>query len=331
MSGHLFVLGQEQIAKIETAKKVALSAKQWEAGADEIKAGDLIFFSSGRKGNPLTLWATAKAATGAVKSSTGGYVRLSFVKLKTKLSAYPLIEGISSGQTLKDVNWKALSSQEAAACLFDTVLYEQVVNNAKNSLSFKSKLKRSLPFGMDQDIEIVFQSVLLNANAGNGCPLLRSQYDAEILIHEPRYREVLKQRFVTLDGRVFEDLLREFFKHSAFQFDDVKTTSKSYDAGIDLLLTRRDAVFGSLLIIGQCKRQIATVSAKDVMALATAKNQAKAGRAIFITTSKFSSQAKDVAAQDGHIELIDGDKLAELFFQNAEKVPGLWGLIRPSI
>jgi len=67
------------------------------------------------------------------------------------------------------------------------------------------------------------------------------------------------------------------------------------------------------------------------MALATAKNHAKAGRAVFITTSKFSPQAKAVATQDGHIELIDGDRLTELFFQNAEKVPGLWSLVRSSI
>jgi len=334
MSGYLFVLSQDQINKIDKAepvKKLTLSAKQWDTGADEIKAGDLVFFSVAKKGSPLTLWATAKAATGAVKGNTGGYVRLSFMKIKTKLSAYPLVEGISSGQTLKDANWKALSNQETAACLFDTVLYEQSVNNANNSLSFKSKLKRSIPAGMDRDVESVFQSVLLNANVSNGCPALRNQYDTEILIHEPRYREVLKERLAALDGRVFEELLKEFFKHSAFEFDDVKTTSKSYDAGIDLLLIRRDAVFGSLLVVGQCKRQIATISAKDIMALATAKNHAKAGRAVFITTSKFSPQAKAVATQDGHIELIDGDRLTELFFQNAEKVPGLWSLVRSSI
>ena len=331
MGGHLFILGQKQITgTVAETKKVPVSAKQWEAGAEELKADDLIFLVAGKAGSSLTLWLTAKAATGAVKAAQGGYVRLSFAKPKTQMSAYALVDGLSAGQFLRDTGWKELSSEETLACYFDTKLYSEVVTDPKSSTSFRNKLARTIPKGLGLDTETIIQSILLNGSSGNS-PILRNKYDAEILVSEPRYREVLKQRLVSLDGRAFEDLLREFFKHSAFRFDDVRTTSKSYDAGIDLLLTRHDDVFGSLLIVGQCKRQMQTIGAKDVHALATVRNQARAGRAIFITTSRFSAQAKDVATHDGHIELIDGEKLAELFFQNAEKVPGLWGLIRHAV
>lgn len=330
MSGHLFILGQRQITEtVVKNKRIQVSAKQCEAGAGEIKADDLIFCGVGRKGGPITLWLTAKAATNYVKD--GGYIRLSFVKAKDSNSAYALVEGIGTGQTLKDVGWKKLDDREAMACFFDTTLYSRLVSDSKSNLSFKSKLSRTLPYGLGLDSETVFQSVLLNGSSNNQGPILRSRYDTEILISEAIYKDVLMQRLTELDGRVFEELLREFFKHSAFQFDDIRTTSKSYDAGIDLILTRHDDLCGSMLIVGQCKRQHSTISPKDVQALATVRNQARAAKANFITTAKFSPNAQEVAAQDGHIELIDGDKLAKLFFQNAEKVPGIWGLIRQSV
>ena len=337
MSGHIFILSQSKITSntlgtktVGETKKILLSAKQWEAGADEIKENDLIFCVSGKANSFLTLWLTAKADMKSVKEGQGGYVRLKFVKLKTQQQSYILVDGLSAGQSLKDVGWKRLNDQELLACCFDTKLYAEVVTDPKSNVSFRSKLSRAIPKGLGLDAGTIMQSVLLNGSS-DALPTLRNKYDLEILVNEPRYREVLKQRLESLDGRAFEDLLREFFRHAAFKFDDVRTTSKTHDAGIDLFLTRHDDMFGSLLIVGQCKRQMQTVSAKDVQALATVRSQAKAGRAIFITTSKFSLSAKDVAAQDGHIELIDGDKLAELFFQNAEKVPGLWGLIRHAV
>lgn len=331
MSGHLFLLRQKQFAgTIAETKKMPVSAKQWEAGADEIKEGELIFLASGKAGGSLGLWLTAKASTGALKSTQGGFIRLSFVKSRVEEATYTLVDGLSAGESLSEVNWKRLDDEETRACFFDTKIYSEAVSDPKRSLSFRSKLSRSLPKGLGLDSESICQSVLFNGSEGNR-PILRDRYDAEILFNEPRYRDVLKQRLINLDGRAFEDLLREFFKHSAFKFDDVRTTSKSHDAGIDLLLTRHDDVFGSLLIVGQCKRHIHTISPKDVQALATVRVQARAGKAVFITTAKFSEQARKVAEHDGHIELIDGDKLVALFFQNAEKVPGLWGLIRHTV
>jgi len=54
MSGHLFLLRQKQFAgTIAETKKMPVSAKQWEAGADEIKEGELIFLASGKAGGSL--------------------------------------------------------------------------------------------------------------------------------------------------------------------------------------------------------------------------------------------------------------------------------------
>ena len=326
MSGHLFILSQRQITgTIAENKKLPVSAKQWEAGADEIKPDDLIILASGNKNGPLALWLTAKAATGSVKMANGGYIRLSFVRLKDNQSSYVLVEGIATGQSLKELNWKKLDDQEVSACFFDTVLCDKALKSMKTALS------RTLPKGLGIDSESVLRSVLFNGASSNNGAVLKEWHESELLVNEPKYRQVLRKRLSELDGFAFEELLTEFFKHSVFAFDDVRITKKTNDGGIDLFLTRQDDVLGHLLVVGQCKRQNKTVSALDVRALCAVRNHTKASRAIFITTSKFSPQAMDVGKEDGHIELIDGDRLASLFFRHAEKVPGIWRLIRQSV
>lgn len=326
MSGHLFILGQRQITEtVVKNKRIQVSAKQFEAGAGEIKADDLIFCGVGRKGGPIILWLTAKAATGFVKEGSSGYVRLSYVKVKNSQSAYPLVEGIAIGQSLKDVHWKKLDDQEASACFFDTALF------GRSIVSLRKTLEKSMPKGLGMDADTVLHSILLNGAAGGHGPVLREWYDSELLINEPKYRLVLKKRLAELGGVQFEELLAAFFKQGVFGFSDVRMTPRSHDDGIDLILTRQDDVFGSFLVVGQCKRRKSAISSEEVRSLATVRSHAKAARAIFITTSHFSDPAKNVAIQDGHIELIDGEKLANLFFRHAEKTPGLWGLIRHSV
>lgn len=328
-TGHLFLLSQRQIAAaikaITETKRITISAKQWEAGANEIAPDNFVFLGVGRKDGTVMLWLTAKAATHAVKGTKGSYVRLSFVRVKSAQSCYTLAEGIGVGQPLKDVLWKKLDSAETTACFFDTTLY------AKAMAGLRSAMLRALPKGVGIDTETVLTSVLLNGTAGNNSPVLRDWYDSELLVNEASYRAVLKKRLGELDGQAFETLLAEFFRHGAFGFDTVRTTKRAYDNGIDLVLTRHDDVFGPLLVVGQCKRHIGTISANDVRVLTSVRNTAKAGRAIFITTSHFSRQAEDVAKQDGHVELIDGDRLANLFFRHAEKIPGFWDKIRKSV
>lgn len=321
MSGHLFILNQRQnVDTVAKNKKVQVSTKQWEAGANEIKANDLIFLADANKGSAISLRMIAKAATGAVKSAREKYIRLSYIRLKS----YVLIEGIATGDTLKETNWKQLDNQEAAACFFDTSASDRLTTSLKSTIS-KAVLK-----GFGFDTETIYRSVLINgASVGSG-PVLRSWYDADLLLNEPKYRETLRKRLLELDGQTFESLVAAFFSIPVFGFDSVRTTKRSNDDGIDLMATRRDEVSGSMLIIGQCKRRKTTINANEVKLLTADRTRSKAARGIFVTTSRFSPQAENVSIEDGHVQLIDGDKLAALLFKYAEQMPGLWDKIRQS-
>ncbi len=327
MSGHLFILGQKHILEgITQKKRVPISAKQWEAGADQIKKGDFIILVSGNKNGPLTLWMTAKAAVGTVKSAYGGgSACLSFIRVKNNSSSYTLAEGISTGSSLTELSWKKLDDQEVSACFFDTRLCDKALITMKNALS------RTLPKGLGLDSESVLGSVILNGTSGSNNAVLREWHEANLLVDEAKYRQILQKRLSELDGNTFETLLTDFFKHSVFAFDEVHRTQKSNDRGIDLRLTRQDEVLGQVVVIVQCKRQSKTLSSSVVRELSAARNHAKASRGVLITTSHFSAEAVAVAKIDGHLELIDGDKLASLFFRHAEKVPGVWRLLRQSI
>ena len=321
MSGHLFILNPRQ--NVETViknKKVQVSMKQWEAGANEIKADDLIYLAESNKGGVTSLCMIAKAATGAVKSARERYIRLSYIRLKS----YVLVEGVAVGDSLKETNWKQLDNQEAAACFFDTAVSDRLATSLKSTIS-KAILK-----GYGFDTETIYRSVLINGASFGSGPVLRSWYDADLLLNEPKYRETLRKRLSDLDGQTFESLMAVFFGIPIFGFDAVRTTKRSNDDGIDLMATRRDEISGIMLIIGQCKRRKTTINANEVKLLTADRIRSKAARAIFITTSRFSPQAENVAIEDGHVQLMDGDKLAALLFKYAEQMPGLWDKIRQS-
>ena len=105
-----------------------------------------------------------------------------------------------------------------------------------------------------------------------------------------------------------ERLLRE---HG---FENVNVTQKSRDGGIDGYGVLRLSPFVSVKVAFQAKRY------KDVVGRAAVGEfrNALLGRAekgVFITTGRFTADAELEAARDGvvPIELVDGDKLVDLF------------------
>lgn len=118
--------------------------------------------------------------------------------------------------------------------------------------------------------------------------------------------EVLQQ----LDPFQFERLCGKLFEN--MEFEDVQVTQRSGDGGID---GHGDLIFGLIRfqVVFQAKKYAAgnTVGAPDIQKLAGAKQQFGAEKAVFITTSSFSRQAKESAKNLG-IELINGDRLVEL-------------------
>ena len=119
----------------------------------------------------------------------------------------------------------------------------------------------------------------------------------------------------SLPASGFEKLCKRLL--TEIGINDIFITGGSGDQGIDGkgLVKLNDVV--SLNIVFQCKRYKETVSPHHVRDFRGAM-QGRGEKGLIITTGRFTKEAKNEANRDGvtPIELIDGDRLVELFEKN---------------
>jgi len=121
------------------------------------------------------------------------------------------------------------------------------------------------------------------------------------------------EKIKTLDPHAFERLCVRLLR--AVGYEDVDVTPKSKDGGIDGIgflsvgLIRFKVVFQA-----KCFKDT-KVGSKDIDALAGAKQRKQAEKALIITTSDFTSDAKK-HAYDYCIETINGEELRELLYDH---------------
>jgi restriction system protein len=116
----------------------------------------------------------------------------------------------------------------------------------------------------------------------------------------------------SLPAAGFEKLCKRLL--TEIGINDITITGGSGDQGIDGkgIVKLNDVV--SLNIVFQCKRYKETVSPHHVRDFRGAM-QGRGEKGLIITTGRFTKEAKNEASRDGvtPIELIDGDRLVELF------------------
>lgn len=112
----------------------------------------------------------------------------------------------------------------------------------------------------------------------------------------------------------FEHICKRLLREHGFE--DVNVTKASRDDGIDGYGTLELNPFVSIKVLFQCKRYKGTVSRAHVGDFRNAV-MGRAEKGIIMTTGTFSEDAKREASRDGviPIELIDGEKLVQLFEQ----------------
>lgn len=110
----------------------------------------------------------------------------------------------------------------------------------------------------------------------------------------------------------FERLVQRLLREAGFT--KVEVTRKTNDGGIDGIGFYPLNHFVSLKLMFQCKRFTGTISSPMIRDFRGAIT-GRADKGLFITTSYFSNEAYIEANRDGvtHIELIDNDKLFEIF------------------
>jgi HJR/Mrr/RecB family endonuclease len=117
-------------------------------------------------------------------------------------------------------------------------------------------------------------------------------------------------RLSEISPRQFEELVAEVLERSGHK---TALTAGSRDKGVDIIASRSDP-FGDVSSVIECKHYSAErpVGVSSVRALYAAKEIEDTDRAILITSSRFSNEAREFASRLPDVELIDREGLLKL-------------------
>jgi len=126
---------------------------------------------------------------------------------------------------------------------------------------------------------------------------------------KPTLIEVLQNLSPTGFEHLCGRLLREF------DFENIEITQRSHDGGIDGYATLKLNPFVNLSVFFQCKRYKGTVATEKVQAFigVMETNKRSVEKGLLITTGSFAKAATEIEKSNIKLELIDGDKLVEMF------------------
>lgn len=126
---------------------------------------------------------------------------------------------------------------------------------------------------------------------------------------KPTLLEVLQKLSATGFEHLCGRLLREY------DFENIEITQKSHDGGIDGYATLKLNPFVNLSVYFQCKRYTGTVPTEKVQAFigVMETNKRSVEKGLIITTGSFAKAALEIEKTNIKLELIDGEKLVEMF------------------
>lgn len=165
----------------------------------------------------------------------------------------------------------------------------------------------------DEDVYTLFKGVQESVKKNPIITPKKSEEEFETTSTEDEEHSVgLLNLIQNLPTSGFEKLCKRLL--TEIGINDITITGGSGDQGIDGkgIVKLNDVV--SLNIVFQCKRYKETVSPHHVRDFRGAM-QGRGEKGLIITTGRFTKEAKNEASRDGvtPIELIDGDRLVELF------------------
>ncbi|HVK96789.1 MAG TPA: restriction endonuclease [Flavisolibacter sp.] len=126
---------------------------------------------------------------------------------------------------------------------------------------------------------------------------------------KPSLIEVLQSLSPTGFEHVCGRLLREY------DFENIEITQRSHDGGIDGYAILKQNPFVSLSVFFQCKKYQGTVPTEKVQAFigVMETNKRSVEKGLMITTGSFAKAALEIEKANIKLELIDGEKLIEMF------------------
>lgn len=143
--------------------------------------------------------------------------------------------------------------------------------------------------------------------------IIQTQEQTEPENTQGSIRPTLIDVLQTVSATGFEHLCGRLLRE--YDFENVEITQRSHDGGIDGYATLKINPFVSLSVFFQCKRYKGTVPTEKVQAFigVMETNKRSVEKGLLITTGTFAKAAYEIEKSNIKLELIDGEKLVEMF------------------
>ncbi|MBL7791779.1 MAG: restriction endonuclease [Saprospiraceae bacterium] len=216
-----------------------------------------------------------------------------------------------------------LKFQNQLAWARQYLVWEELLESSKHGVWTLSKKGWSTTLTEEQghDIFLKWVKIFQDLRDGKNSETIDIEADKVIEIQEgnepdnsnntlkPTLLEVLQKLSPTGFEHLCGRLLREY------DFENIEITQRSHDGGIDGYATLKLNPFVNLSVFFQCKRYQGTVPTEKVQAFigVMETNKRSVEKGLLITTGSFAKAAVEIEKSNIKLELIDGDKLVEMF------------------
>lgn len=234
---------------------------------------------------------------------------------KYKLPEEILSERYSKSGVLKFQNQLAWARQY--------LVWEELLEPSKHGVWALSKKgwDTSLTEKQGHDIFLKWVKIFQDLREGKNTENIDKEADKIIEIQEETEPENPNNNIKPTLIEVLQNLTPTGFEHLCgrllreYDFENIEITQRSHDGGIDGYATLKLNPFVNLSVFFQCKRYQATVPTEKVQAFigVMETNKRSVEKGLLITTGNFAKAAMEIAKSNIKLELIDGDKLVEMF------------------
>ena len=171
------------------------------------------------------------------------------------------------------------------------------------------------------DIFLKWVKIFQDLREGKETSTVDSDAEKIIQIQEEGEPESSKTNLKLSLIEVLQNLSPTGFEHLCgrllreYDFENIEITQRSHDGGIDGYATLKINPFVNLSVFFQCKRYSGTVPTEKVQAFigVMETNKRSVEKGLLITTGSFAKAALDIEKNNIKLELIEGDKLVEMF------------------
>jgi restriction system protein len=216
-----------------------------------------------------------------------------------------------------------LKFQNQLAWARQYLVWEELLATSKHGVwtlsnkGWETKLTEEL----SHDIFLKWVKVFQDLREGKSSNTVESEADKIIEIQEGGQPEISKGGLIPSLIEVLQNLSPTGFEHLCgrllheYNFENIEITQRSHDGGIDGYATLKLNPFVNLSVFFQCKRYQGTVPTEKVQAFigVMETNKRSVEKGLLITTGSFAKAALEIEKTNIKLELIDGDKLVEMF------------------